>query len=673
MILPHTLFNQTVGHRYFWHLVLVFLVPLVIYLFTMPLTVALEDDGSFILSSYFNGVSHPPGYPIHSLIGKLFTLIPISTVASRVHAVSAFFGALTCVFVWLIVFDLLNNKFVAYAGALTYAISKAFWSQAIIAEVYTLNAFFFFALFYLSMRIYQLDSNHSDAHKISMLFYMSAFIFGLSLCNHWPLMILSAPCFLVLVWSSIIKMPVRLLYSLLFVCAGLLPYVWLVINSQSDPEISFIGPLDSLSKIYDFISRSRYSRIDQSTSAAVLDKGLYVIFFIKQQFSQFTYIGGGLLAVGLLAQFSLIKKQYCIALIVGYIGNSFLLIALLGFDYDSLHRSVIKVYFLVAYGISAIWFAIGIFYIFRYMRNAASSIRLIFTSIICVLISNIFLVNLRANDRHDYEFGEIYAKSILEALPENSVLLVHGDISVGTIGCMHLIQGYRPDVRVLNTGGQVFKDRFFDPWMNDAENVTNLYIEFVKNSARPVFSTSNNALYSHRFWLYNGHQKNIPHNNMVMHMSALDDSVLTTIYNQDTDNDKMSEFFKKDILNEAIPFIIERKRRGEKSDILNIVLKDVMRDLDGLMRTIDYLKQRKLLADFGGMEALLADAKALFDQSEEKQPKAQYLNYLALLANENGDLELAIQHSKTSIEIWPNTANQAYPLLDNYSSRQSAE
>ena len=98
-----------------------------------------------------------------------------------------------------------------------------------------------------------------------------------------------------------------------------------------------------------------------------------------------------------------------------------------------------------------------------------------------------------------------------------------------------------------------------------------------------------------------------------------------------------------------------------------------MRDLDGLMRTIDYLKQRKLLADFGGMEALLADAKALFDQSEEKQPKAQYLNYLALLANENGDLELAIQHSKTSIEIWPNTANQAYPLLDNYSSRQSAE
>lgn len=671
MSLSDTTFNQVAGYKNFWHLVLVLVVPLVIYLLTMPLTVALEDDGAFILSSYFNGVSHPPGYPIHSLIGKLFTLIPVSTIAARVHAVSALFGALTCVVVWLIAFNLLKNRAIAYVCAFSYAISKAFWSQSIIAEVYTLNAFFFFVLLYLSMRIYQLDIGDSDQKKISRLLYITAFIFGLSLCNHWPLMILSAPCFLVLAWSSIVKAPVRLLYALPFVCAGLLPYVWLVINSLTDPEISFMGPLDSLSKIYNFISRSGYSQIDQSTSATLIDKGLFAIFFLKEQILQFTYVGGSLLVIGLVAQFSLIKKQYCIALIVGYVCNSFLLIALLGFDYDSLHRSSIKVYFLVAYGISAIWFAIGVFYLFQFTRNAVSSIKIIYIAITCLLIGNIFLVNLRANDRHDYELGEIYAKAILGSVPENSILLVHDDITVGTIGYMHFIQKYRTDIQVLYFGSLVFKDRIFDPALTDNDEKNRLYLEFVRNSKRPVYTTfDNDLLYGHKFWLYNGHQKNSDSNDVVIHISALNDSTLATIYKQNTKNDRWSESLKKKILITSIPFIIERKIRGDAIDMHDIVLNDVMRDLDGLMLTIDYLKRRKLLDSFGGGEALLTAAEELFNQSEEKQPKARYLNYLAVLASEKGDLDQAIQYTKASIKIWSNTKNSALSKLDYYYSQQ---
>ena len=38
-----------------------------------PRSVALEDDALFVLSSYFLGVEHPPGYPLFTLIGHLFT------------------------------------------------------------------------------------------------------------------------------------------------------------------------------------------------------------------------------------------------------------------------------------------------------------------------------------------------------------------------------------------------------------------------------------------------------------------------------------------------------------------------------------------------------------------------------------------------------------------------
>ena len=37
------------------------LALLALYAATSPRTVALEDDGLFILSSYFLGVEHPPG------------------------------------------------------------------------------------------------------------------------------------------------------------------------------------------------------------------------------------------------------------------------------------------------------------------------------------------------------------------------------------------------------------------------------------------------------------------------------------------------------------------------------------------------------------------------------------------------------------------------------------
>ena len=60
-----------------------------LYALTAPRTVALEDDGLFVLSSYFLGVEHPPGYPLFTLVGYLFSHLPFGSVAYRVHLASA--------------------------------------------------------------------------------------------------------------------------------------------------------------------------------------------------------------------------------------------------------------------------------------------------------------------------------------------------------------------------------------------------------------------------------------------------------------------------------------------------------------------------------------------------------------------------------------------------------
>ena len=46
-----------------------------LYALTAPRTVALEDDGLFVLSSYFLGIEHPPGFPLFTLIGVGLALI----------------------------------------------------------------------------------------------------------------------------------------------------------------------------------------------------------------------------------------------------------------------------------------------------------------------------------------------------------------------------------------------------------------------------------------------------------------------------------------------------------------------------------------------------------------------------------------------------------------------
>src|SRR5205807_9860270 len=95
-----------------------------LYAATAPRTVALEDDGLFILSSYFLGIEHPPGYPLHTLLGKLFTYLPVGSVAYRVHLLSGVLGGLSCAGLWLCAGVLVPGRLPAYVAALGLGVSS---------------------------------------------------------------------------------------------------------------------------------------------------------------------------------------------------------------------------------------------------------------------------------------------------------------------------------------------------------------------------------------------------------------------------------------------------------------------------------------------------------------------------------------------------------------------
>ncbi len=131
-----------------------FAASLALYLQTLAPSVAtlFDDSLEFPLVSYRLGIAHPTGYPLYTLLGKLFTLAPWHNVAWRVNLLSAMAGALAVTFVYLAARQLAARRLPALLGAVALAVSPVFWSQAIIAEVYTLAAAFVALLLWMVLR-----------------------------------------------------------------------------------------------------------------------------------------------------------------------------------------------------------------------------------------------------------------------------------------------------------------------------------------------------------------------------------------------------------------------------------------------------------------------------------------------------------------------------------------
>ena len=87
----------------------VFGVALLVYVFTLCPTVYWEDAGELITVSYTLGIAHPPGHPLYSILGHLFTLLPWRTIAARVNLMSAIFGALAAALVYPTVLYLIRR------------------------------------------------------------------------------------------------------------------------------------------------------------------------------------------------------------------------------------------------------------------------------------------------------------------------------------------------------------------------------------------------------------------------------------------------------------------------------------------------------------------------------------------------------------------------------------
>ena len=175
-----------------------FLISFIVYFDTMAPTVSYWDCGEFIAVAHTLGVPHPPGSPLFLLLGRIASMIPISTdVAFRVNILSPLSSAFAVMFLYLVIVKIVihwrgkiesvHDALIAFGGAilgsLVFAFTDSHWFNAVEAEVYALSTFFTAIVVWLILHWSEKADEIGNERYILIIAYMIGLATGLHLLN----------------------------------------------------------------------------------------------------------------------------------------------------------------------------------------------------------------------------------------------------------------------------------------------------------------------------------------------------------------------------------------------------------------------------------------------------------------------------------------------------------
>src|ERR1700758_1526650 len=139
--------------------ILVTVIAAVLYSLTAARDIVVDDTPELITAAVTLGVAHPPGYPLFTMLGHVFSLIPFGSIPFRVNLLSVVCDSLAVGVVYLIAARLTRSRIAAAIGALTLAVNAVFWEWSLAAEVFPLNNLL------AAILVLLLVSWHDQAHR----------------------------------------------------------------------------------------------------------------------------------------------------------------------------------------------------------------------------------------------------------------------------------------------------------------------------------------------------------------------------------------------------------------------------------------------------------------------------------------------------------------------------
>jgi len=434
-----------------------FIIPFIVYITTLAPGLYFIDTGELAAVCIRLGTAHPTGYPLFTLLGNIFSKIPIGEYIYRLNLMCALQSSITVLVFFNLVYFILTKlnlnsdkdekkKFfgkdennlvaliISFSSSMVLAFSNTFWNTSNSLEVYSLHVLFIVSVIYIFLKAcndYVMHSGKDDL-KYWLLF---TFILGLSFTNHLTSIFLSVG-FIYLYFAingfSKVSFQKILLMAIPFVLA-LTVYVYFFI--RGDNSIIAWGNPINFDNFYRHVSGKQFSVwMFTSTDSASKQFSHFTDIFPKE----FFYIPVIISIFGLILSFIKQKKFFYYTLLL------FVFNILYAINYD-IHD--IDTYFLLAFVVTSIWFALGLRFIIDKLKLNLSVVVLI---AIVIPLTSIY-GNYKENNLSKSNYVKEYTENVFKSARKNSIIMsTQWDFWVSASFYYQLVNNFRPDVIVID-------------------------------------------------------------------------------------------------------------------------------------------------------------------------------------------------------------------------------
>ena len=415
----------------------------VLYLRTLAPTVLYYADPNMLDAVMLQmqvavlGITHPTGYPTYLTVSHLFTYLPVGDIAYRVNLASAAYGALAVGVVFGAGY-LLSRRIVAAAvAAVAFGLGGAIWSQAVIAEVYTMNALLI-SLTLVSLLLWR--DRGRDRYLL-----LAAFLCGICLTHHLTSGLL-LPASLLLVglvdWRRLLEWRLMLKCAGLFLL-GLTPYLYLPIRSWMNAPMDANNP-SNFERFWYVVSGGNLTGTFFAFGPAELPRRL--LFYWGHLTDNLYPI---LIMVALTGAALMVARDRPVGLLLAFL--------YLGWAFYSIENAIpdINLYFIPTYLILCLWAAVGLGALLTEAETLAegrlpTSARRAALGLLCAALLVIPLIGVRetsvANDMSEANLGREQVDAVAEKTAPNATILHHRS----SMWYLVLVERRRQDLTIVD-------------------------------------------------------------------------------------------------------------------------------------------------------------------------------------------------------------------------------
>jgi hypothetical protein len=434
------------------------LISFGVYATTMCRSVGFTDSGELAVVAGTLGIAHPTGYPLFTLLGRCWTMIP-STMEEIIRlnlfssfltaaAVGIFFKTTIAIRRAVMVFQPRNRKrnetqerrffLASMSASFIIGFSATFWSQSTAVEVYALHLVL--VLLSLWMFIGGLEEQLAEQRSISRKLILFAFILGLSFTNHMTTILL-APGFIWLYFRTFgfeKESFLRILRIAPFFILGLSVYFYFPIRSSGYPLLDWGHP-ETLERLFWHVSGKQF-RVWMFSGWDVVQKQLS--YYGSSITSEFHFIVLGCIAAGAVALF---KQSRRLLLFLAVLFGTTILYAV---NYDIFD---IGSYFLLSYLSMGFLGAYGMYFIIERSEQSRPFARIVFTILLCVLPVIQIIQNWeRVNESNNTIPQQFVEKAFSDFEPGAIVVASQWDYFISPSLYYQFIRHMRSDVTVVD-------------------------------------------------------------------------------------------------------------------------------------------------------------------------------------------------------------------------------